>query len=141
MTGLRDFGSVQPGDDLPTREFCPGTVQCFLFSAAIWNPHKIHFDHVYTTQTEGHTGLITPGPLLGDFLAQVATDWVGESGSVVSIEYSNRRISHVGERLRTSGTVQSIDMSRREVVLGLSITNDAGEVKTQGVATVRFSEP
>jgi len=40
--------SVQVGDALPERELTPDNVQLFLYNAALWNAHRIHFDEPYT---------------------------------------------------------------------------------------------
>jgi hydroxyacyl-ACP dehydratase HTD2-like protein with hotdog domain len=61
---------LKPGDALPTRTHTPTNVSLFLYNAAVWNPHRIHYDEPYTTQVEGHPGIVIDGPLQGDWLAQ-----------------------------------------------------------------------
>jgi len=139
MTNPPDINALQAGDALPVREFRPDIVQMFFYNAALWNAHRIHFDHAYATQAEGLPGLVIAGPLLGDYLTQVALEWLGDAGRLVSVEYSNRRVSYVGETLRATGRVKSVDREKRESVLELSILNEAGEVTTPGTAVVRFS--
>lgn len=138
MSAVPHIDAVREGDLLPVREFRPDEVQLFLYNAALWNAHRIHFDHPYATGVEGHRGLVVPGPLLGDWLTQCALEWLGDSGRLLSFEYSNRRISYRGELLRSEGRVLSVDPARSEVVLGLAIRNEAGEVTTPGTAVVRF---
>jgi 3-methylfumaryl-CoA hydratase len=138
MTASADFDSLQPGDQLPSREFRPDTVQLFLYNAALWNAHKIHFDHPYATAVEGYPALVVAGPLLGDWLTQCAVEWLGEAGRIVSFEYSNRRVSYVGEALQSTGKVISVDRDKAEALLSLSILNEQGEVVTPGTAVVRF---
>ena len=65
MTRLAD---ISPGDTLPVREFCTNNAQLFLYNAAIWNAHRIHYDHPYATDVEGYPGLVNAGPLMGDWL-------------------------------------------------------------------------
>jgi 3-methylfumaryl-CoA hydratase len=138
MTAAPDIDSLEPGDKLPVREFRPDTIQIFLYNAALWNAHKIHFDQPYATMVEGYPGLVVAGPLLGDWLTQCAVEWLGESGRLLSIEYSNRRASYVGDVLRSVGKVRSVDRSKAEVVLDLAILNQADEVVAPGTAVVRF---
>jgi hydroxyacyl-ACP dehydratase HTD2-like protein with hotdog domain len=138
MTTRPDIEALQTGDPLPVRELQPDIVQSFFYNAALWNAHRIHFDEPYATQVEGLPGLVIPGPLLGDFLTQVALEWLGDAGRLVSMEYSNRRVSYVGETLRATGRVKSVDRDRRETTLELFILNAAGEVTTPGSAVVRF---
>ena len=40
---------IEAGQRLPEREYRPGTVQLFLYNAAIWNAHRIHYDPVSYT--------------------------------------------------------------------------------------------
>ena len=69
--------NIQPGDTLPGRDFKADTVQLFLYNAAIWNPHRIHYDLPYTREREGHPQLLIDGPLQGDWLTQIATKPIG----------------------------------------------------------------
>jgi 3-methylfumaryl-CoA hydratase len=140
MTRPPDIDALQVGDELPLREFRPDIVQMFLYNAALWNAHRIHFDHAYATQTEGLPGLVIAGPLLGDYLTQVVLEWLGDAGRLVSFEYSNRRVSYVGEALRATGRVKSVDRGKREATLELWILNESGEVTTPGTAVLRFAE-
>jgi 3-methylfumaryl-CoA hydratase len=138
MTAIPDLATLVAGQELPVRVFQAEPVQLFLYNAALWNADRIHFDHPYTTQVETYPALVMAGPLLGDWLAQAANDWVGERGCLVSIEYSNRRACYVGDTLRSVGKVKSVDAASGEVVLELAILNQADDVTTPGVATVRL---
>ena len=137
MAGSR-LETLQTGDLLPERFFTPDNVQLFLYNAALWNAHRIHFDHPYATEVEGYPGLVIAGPLLGDWLNQCVVDWVAEDGALVSIEYSNRKASYIGETLRSGGKVLAIDLDQREVELEVTITNEADEIIAPGVAIARF---
>jgi len=139
MTIQPDINALQAGDALPVRELRPDIVQMFFYNAALWNAHKIHFDRAYATEVEGLPGLVIPGPLLGDYLTQVALEWLGEAGRLVSIEYSNRRVSYVGETLRATGRVKAVDREKREAALELFVLNEGNEVTTPGTAVVRFA--
>ena len=130
--------TLKPGDLLPERSFKPDNVQLFMYNAALWNAHRIHFDHPYATEVEGYPGLVIAGPLLGDWLNQCVVDWVGDDGVLASIEYSNRKASYIGETLRSGGKVLKLDIETREVELELAIWNEADEVIAPGVAVARF---
>lgn len=132
------FEQLRPGDVLPGRQYHPDNVQLFLYNAALWNAHRIHFDHPYATSVEGYPGLVIAGPLLGEWLAQCVVEWLGPDGRLASIEYSNRKASIIGETLRSGGTITAVDPSRREATLEIFIRNEAGEVITPGTATVHF---
>jgi 3-methylfumaryl-CoA hydratase len=139
MAGPR-LQSLKSGDLLPERVFKPDNIQLFLYNAALWNAHRIHFDYPYATEVEDYPGLVIAGPLLGDWLNQCVVDWVAEDGVLASIEYSNRKASYIGETLRSGGKILSIDLDKREVELEVTIKNEADEVIAPGVAIARFYE-
>jgi hydroxyacyl-ACP dehydratase HTD2-like protein with hotdog domain len=131
---------LSPGHTLPGRSYQPDNVQLFLYDAALWNAHRIHFDYPYATGVEGYPGLVVAGPLIGEWLAQCVVEWLGDDGRLVAIEYSNRKASFVGETLRSGGTVTAVDRERGEATLDLYVRNELGEIITPGTATVRFAQ-
>jgi len=135
---MPELESIAVGDALPERTHEPDTVQLFLYNAAIWNPHRIHYDEPYTTEVEGHPGIVVDGPLQGDWLSQLALEWVGDDGELVTFRYSNRQAAYVGERLRARGRVVDVDRDGGLVRLELAIVNERDEPITPGEATVRF---
>jgi 3-methylfumaryl-CoA hydratase len=138
LSDVSRIQSIKSGDLLPERQFQPDNVQLFLYNAALWNAHRIHFDHPYATEVEGYPGLVIAGPLLGDWLTQSVIEWLGEDGQLISIEYSNRKASYIGEILRSGGKVISQDQDAGSAELELYIKNEADEVITPGMAVVRF---
>ena len=135
---LSRLASVKVGEPLPKRNFTPDNVQSMLYNAILWNGHRIHFDEPYAKEVEGYPGLVIAGPLLGDWLHQCLEEWLGEDGRIVSIEYSNRIASYIGETLTSGGTVTSLDEAAREAAVEVFVRNEAGEVITPGTAVVRF---
>jgi len=131
---------VSAGDKLPLREFVCGNVQLMLYNAALWNGHRIHFDEPYAREVEGYPGLVLAGPLLGDWLHQCVEEWLGDGGRIVSIEYSNRLATYVGERLVSGGVITEVDNALNEAVIDVFIKNDEDTVVTPGTVRVRFGE-
>ncbi|WP_209123302.1 hypothetical protein [Alkalihalobacillus sp. BA299] len=129
---------IKLGDTLPEREFTPDNVQLFLYNAVLWNAHRIHFDYPYATEVENYPGLVIAGPLLGEWLNQCVVDWLGDDGLLVSIEYSNRKASYIGETLRSGGKIIAINDGKGEVTLEIYIKNEADETIAPGTAVVRF---
>ena len=137
MTRITD---IKPGDLLPEREFKTDIVEQFLYNAALWNPHRIHFDHPYATEVEGYPGMVVAGPLKGDWLTQCVLEWLGNDGQLLSFEYSNRKAAFVGEVLRSGGEVLSVEPDSGKVKLQVQITNEAGESIAPGTALVQFQQ-
>jgi 3-methylfumaryl-CoA hydratase len=134
------LSELEIGQELPGRTHTPDNVLLFMYNAALWNPHRIHFDLPYATEVEGYPGLVIAGPLMGDWLAERVDEWIIDRGTLVMLEYSNRQAAFIGETLSAGGVIEAIDAITGEVSLDLYITNEAGEVITPGKAIVRFDE-
>ena len=96
------------GMRIPTRTFTPTNVSLFLYNAAIWNPHRIHYDAPYATGVEQHPGIVIDGPLQGDWLTQIVLEWLGEDGALVEFEYSNRLACYLGATLTAGGVISAV---------------------------------
>ena len=143
MTAANPAGgttSLQVGDSLPERDFDCGIVQQMLYNAVLWNGHRIHYDEPYAKEVEGYPGLVVAGPLLGDWLHQCVEEWLGEDGRILSVDYSNRVASYVGEVLTSGGTVTEVRPERNEAVIEVFVKNAEGTVVTPGTVEVRFGE-
>ena len=137
-----DIAALKVGDALPERSHTPSNVTLFLYNAAVWNPHRIHYDETYTTQVENHPGIVIDGPLQGDWLAQCVTNWIADHlddrGVLERFEYSNRRATYLGETLVSGGQITAIDAAQRLISVALFVRSAAGEVTSPGAATVRL---
>jgi hydroxyacyl-ACP dehydratase HTD2-like protein with hotdog domain len=133
------IAQLSVGDTLPHRDYTPTNVSLFLYNAAVWNPHRIHYDETYTKDEEHHPGIVIDGPLQGDWLAQCVTNWLGEDGTLVRFNYSNRKATYLGETLTCGGRITAIDVAGRTVTLELYVKNAAGEVTSPGGATVKLA--
>ena len=128
--------NVAIGDALPEQLHAPDNVQLMLYNAALWNGHRIHFDEPYAKEVEGYPGLVIAGPLLGDWLNQVVELWLGESGRLTKIEYSNRVASYIGETLTAGGNVTAVEGNT--ITIEVYIKNEDGDVIAPGVATAEI---
>ena len=137
-TGI-NLAMLSVGSELPQRRHTATNVSLFMYNAAVWNAHRIHYDETYTIGVEGHPAIVIDGPLQGDWLSQVALNWAGAQGRVMNFSYSNRKASYLGEVLTSGGNVTTVDLKNRLVEIRLFIKNEAGEVVTPGTATVSFS--
>ena len=132
------LNELKVGQSISGRAYTPTNVSLFLYNAAIWNPHRIHYDEKYTTEVENHPGVVIDGPLQGDWLAQVVTNWLGEDGDLIEFEYSNRKASYLGQTLVSGGEIESVDSVNGRVRLKLFVKDEAGDVTSPGSAVVRF---
>ncbi|MDE0841310.1 MAG: hypothetical protein OSA42_03850 [Porticoccaceae bacterium] len=134
-----EFDQLTVGESLPERQFTPDNKQLFLYNAVLWNAHRIHFDYPYATEVEEYPGLVVAGPLLGDWMHQCVEEWLGSSGRLTSIEYSNRSASYIGETLSSGAIITQINQDTREVTLDVFIKNERDEVIAPGVATTELT--
>jgi len=132
------WDEIKAGQALPERRHTPTNASLFAYNAAIWNPHRIHYDQEYVTGVEGYPAIVIDGPLQGDWLAQTVVEWMGDDGTLVAFKYSNRRACYLGETLTAGGTVTRVDPDRREATVELFVRNAEGEVTSPGEAVVRF---
>ena len=130
------ISEVAVGNLLPSRSHVPTNVTLFLYNAAVWNPHRIHYDERYAIDGEGHAGIVVDGPLQGDWISQVVLNWLGPDDELVRFSYSNRAAAYLGETLTSGGAVVGIDIAASLVELELYVANEAGQVITPGTATV-----
>jgi len=132
------FDDIKPGDTLPEREYVPTNISLFLYNAAIWNAHRIHYDEIYTKEVEKHPAVVVDGPLQGDWLTQAVLNWLGDDGELVEFEYSNRRSGYIGDTMVSGGKVESVDPEKKQVEFSLYVKVEGGDVTAPGRAVVRF---
>jgi hydroxyacyl-ACP dehydratase HTD2-like protein with hotdog domain len=130
---------ISAGDLLPERVYKTDNVQLFFYNAVLWNAHRIHFDLPYATEVEGYPGLVNAGPLMGDWLTQCVNEWLGDDGQLVSLKYSNRKASIIGETLRCSGKVLSVNSDSGTAELEVQVINELDEVIIPATATVKIN--
>ncbi len=133
-----ELSQLKVGTPLPERQHTATNVSLFLYNAAVWNPHRIHYDETYTTSVEKHPGIVIDGPLQGDWLSQCALNWLGDAGKLLSFSYSNRGAAYLGETLTTGGTVVEIDTGTATISVDLFVRNEEGETITPGKARLKL---
>lgn len=126
---------VEVGLELPVVVRNASRVQLFLYSAATWNPHRIHYDAAYA-QTEGLPDVVVHGPLQGAWLCQYVTDWAGPLGRVVHLSWQNRASALPDRDYEFHGRVAAVDGD--EVQLDVREQDTDGNVLMPATATVRL---
>ncbi len=117
-------GDVAVGEELPVVIRNASRVQLFLYSAATWNPHRIHYDIDYA-RFEGHPDVIVHGPLQGAWLSQYVTDWAGPAGRILNLSWQNRASALPEQDYEFRGIVKAIE--------GNVVTLDVWEQTREGV--------
>lgn len=126
---------ISVGDAVPVLERTPDAVDLFRFSAAAWLIHRIHYDLPFTTDHDGHPGLLVHGPLQGTYLIQCVQWWLGPSAKLRSISYRHSRPAYAGDQLQCGGTVTAVDREAGTFEVDLWVRRPADEqVTTSGSA-------
>jgi hypothetical protein len=116
------FESIQEGDEIPALTKKPTYMQLFMFSAATWNRHLIH----YNTEFARH------------FLAQTLSEWVGESGRVSKVEWSVRGGAFPGDVLTCRGKVvqKSMEEKKKRIICEVWVEKEEGNIIAPGKGEV-----
>lgn len=107
----------------------------FLFSAATWNPHRVHYDQRYTRDVEGHDELLVQGPLQAVHLFQALGDALVDGARMTSVSYRHLAALHVDEPVVIGGRLQAVDGTTATVEMWMERA-ESGERTTAGTAVV-----
>lgn len=133
------WGEISEGYEIPALIKKPTYMQLFMFSAITWNRHLIH----YNTDFARHDGLpdvATHRALVGNFLAQMLSDWLGEAGKITKVEWSMRGTAVPGDTLTCRGKVvkKRIEGDKKLVECELKVENQKGDLIAPGNGEVMF---
>ena len=128
---------VNVGDQLPVLHKNASEAQLFLYSAASFNPHRIHYDRAYA-EFEGHADILVHGPLQGSWLTQFLTDWAGPRGRLTNVNWQNRASAFPNVDLEFHGTVTAVDLETGDVDLDVHEQTADGMTLMPGTARVRL---
>jgi len=133
---------IEVGTEIPTQQRTPDAIDLFTFSASAWLLHRIHYDRPFTTEQDGHPGLLVHGPLQGTYMIQAVQWWLGTTAEMKSISYRHWQPAYLGDSLLCGGTITDVDEEADTFSADLWVrkTNDSGEeiVTTSGVAAFRL---
>ena len=133
-----NFEDVNVGDPIPPLEKPINTVNMAMYGAATWDFHRYHYDSEYV-QKMGFPKPFVDGQMLGAFLAQLLTDWIGIGGTLKKLSCRYTAFVYPGDTLTCKGSVTSKRQEGGEglVECELWIENQRGErVLDRGGAVV-----
>jgi 3-methylfumaryl-CoA hydratase len=120
----------------------PDEVDTFLFSAALWLPHRIHYDHAFAV-SQGHRGLVVHGPLQVARLLELVSEQIRPAGGrILRCTFKHESSACVGDRIRlliTPGAPAG-DGATTEYNVKTVVVDAAGHeiVATSGQVVVAF---
>ena len=104
----------------------PSMVSLFMFCAAIWGVHRIHYDVAYA-QSEGLPSAILPGWMVSSFLTELATRRAGRDARVTKFSVRYLALAFAGDTLTCTASANGSELT-------LIATNQSGVKVAEGVA-------
>ncbi|GAA2372185.1 hypothetical protein [Dactylosporangium salmoneum] len=128
-----------PGDTLCHSSIVADQVDLFLFSAACWLPHRIHFDRGFAL-SEGLPDTPVHGPLQAAWLCQLAEEWAMQHGGHL-VASSVRHLASVfpGDPLMAGVAATAVTDHATFLLIDVELSLDRrGEVVTRGTGQIRL---
>lgn len=118
----------------------PDRAQIFMFSAITWNRHLIHYSKDAAI-SEGLPDIVVQRALIGNFLARLITNWVGDSGELRRLAWKVTRSALPGKDIVCRGKIKERIDSDGDKCLMCEVTayNENDELIASGDATVVFA--
>jgi acyl dehydratase len=115
----------------------PTTKQLVMWAGAVGDYMPIHYDKDFA-RSRGLSGVIVHGQLVGAFLGQMVTDWIGEGGILKKLSCSYKGMNYPGEVLTLRGKVTKKYVEDGQHYVGCSLwaENAMGEKTASGTAIV-----
>ena len=125
---------------IPELIVCPDRTQIFMFSAITWNRHLIHYSKDAAI-SEGLPDIVVQRALIGNFLARLITDWVGDSAELRRLAWKVTRSALPGRDIVCRGKIKERMDSDGDKCLICEVTayNENDELIASGDATVVFT--
>ena len=139
MSKMLEFNDIQTGQEIPSLVKCPSKRQLVMWAGASGDYNPIHYDKDFAI-SQHLAGVVVHGQLVTAFLAQMVTDWAGETGSLNRLSVSYKSMNYPDETLTCRGIVtgKSVDGERHLVTLSIWTENPAAEKTVVGTAVLQF---
>ncbi|MAH39092.1 MAG: acyl dehydratase [Dehalococcoidales bacterium] len=131
------YEDVDVGAELTTLVKQPTAQQLVMWAGASGDYNPIHYDKDFA-QSRGLPGVVVHGQLVGCFLGQMMTDWIGEQGKLKNLTLTYRGMNFPSETLICKATVAKKYVEGKEhlVVCNIWTENPKGEKTVTGTAVV-----
>jgi len=131
------YEDVAVGDEVSPLLKQPTSRQLVMWAGAVGDYLPIHYDKDFA-QSRGLSGVIVHGQLVGAFLGQLMTDWIGEQGILRKLSCSYKGMNYPGETLTFRGKVTKkyVEDGQHYVECSLWAENSKGERTASGTAIV-----
>ena len=129
-----DGAGSPPAAPLVARRFVPTEIDLFMFCAATWNTHRIHYDRDHA-RAEGYRDLVVPGPLQAARLAQMLAEFTAPyDGRLASMSVRHHASLYCNEPMELRADLLAVEEAGIRV--SVAATGPDGVVATSGTAVV-----
>lgn len=112
-------------------------VDLFMFSAALWLPHRIHYDRDFA-HSDGHANLLVHGPLQIALLTELVADSAAREGRMVShIAFRHHAPALVGKTYRLEVAEPNSSNDGQADIECATVDVETGITCTRGLVTTR----
>lgn len=149
----RYWEEVAEGDEIDTLpKGTYTTTELYLFSHGVYDTGRLphleegtidmgaggRADEKYAREHRAQESNFDWGPQRMCWIAQAATDWMGDWGTLVALNSRIRRPNLVGDTSEVTGRVlgRRVEQGKHLVTLELSVVNQSGIVTADGEATI-----
>lgn len=131
------YEDIATGSEIGPLTKQPTTRQLVMWAGVSGDYNPIHYDKDFALD-RGLPGVIVQGQLIGCFLGQLMTGWIGEQGILKKLSCSYKGMNFPGEALICKGKVSKkyIKDSQHYVECSLWIENPKGEKTVSSRAIV-----
>jgi hydroxyacyl-ACP dehydratase HTD2-like protein with hotdog domain len=109
----------------------PDEIDVFLFSAALWTAHRIHYDLRFA-QEHGHSGVVLLGPQQVARMVQLIRSRISDHVALKSLHVSHLRPLYAREPQSLTAEVTDLDRYARRFRCRSVIHNRHAELATRG---------
>ena len=137
MTDQLYFEDTAVGSEITPLIKQPTTRQLVMWAGASGDYNPIHYDKDFA-QSRGLPGVIVQGQLVGSFLGQLVTDWIGAQGTLRRLTCSYKGMNYPGEAIICKGRVTKkyVEGGEHYIECSLWAENPKGEKTVTGMAVV-----
>jgi acyl dehydratase len=125
---------------LVAARFVPTEIDLFMYCAATWNTHRIHYDRDYA-RAEGYRELVVPGPLQSARLAQMLADFAaGHDGRLRTMSVRHHATLYCNEPVDLRADLRAVTGPADRPVLEVSVVAAGKDgAATSGTAALVLS--
>ena len=137
MAGQLYFEDVEVGSAITPLVKQPTTRQLVMWAGASGDYNPIHYDRDFA-QGRGLPGVVVQGQLVGTFLGQMVTDWIGEQGVLKKLNCSYKGMNYPGETITCRGKINRkyVEGDKHCLECVIWAENSSSEKTVTGTATI-----